>query len=637
MGLARVWFLLSLAFLALLLGSAATSVAPSDPIAEIAAAQAADREGRYLKAKVEAALAAHRQAAEAVAGDPRLSKVFALTDVPPEALRSFMDGALKAVMADQPRYRAALVGPGAVILASTLQGDAGAAAGHGAVAQALKGEAASGRLAGDEWLAAAPVRSGDGAIIAALALVADGPVALITAAHEKDQFDSALLIFEGEQVAGGVGPEPVRAAMSAPALTPPAATDPVALEISGARYATRRFELVDSVAFALAWPQPVTEAPGVTLGGLMSQISFDGPLTLTALGIAVALWILGFALGFVPQRAGVQRLKSALSDVAESPAVVDVGAPRMPGWIRPVATAAQEALDAVRGRAQAPEGAIESAGSPAVDTQALEDERRKTAALKEEIRTLESTVSSLRSELSAARKTAAKAIHARDMDDSSMAMEVALETGVNMQAIRPEAPDLMKRDIVLPAAEEDAIDEAESTADKEIDPELRDASIPGAPLPPELLSEGVAQSLRGAKSPQVPLPEPPPSHEPLFGSISHVPEDPEDEAERTAQGPGGRALINAPTDHTAIGPPPEMPESRPDEGHFRTTYDEFLETRRACGESTHLTYEKFRRKLMATRNQLFERFECEDVRFKVYVKSGKASLKATPVFNKRAG
>ncbi len=61
-------------------------------------------------------------------------------------------------------------------------------------------------------------------------------------------------------------------------------------------------------------------------------------------------------------------------------------------------------------------------------------------------------------------------------------------------------------------------------------------------------------------------------------------------------------------------------------------YREFVEARRLCGESPEgVSYDRFREKLRRNRDQLREKHGCRTVRFQVYVKDGKAALKAIPV------
>ncbi|HSA23451.1 MAG TPA: MXAN_5187 C-terminal domain-containing protein, partial [Myxococcota bacterium] len=69
-----------------------------------------------------------------------------------------------------------------------------------------------------------------------------------------------------------------------------------------------------------------------------------------------------------------------------------------------------------------------------------------------------------------------------------------------------------------------------------------------------------------------------------------------------------------------------------EDAHFKETFELFLQTKKQCGEPTAgLTYEKFAEKLKANTAELKSRYRCASVRFQVYVKNGKAALKATPV------
>jgi len=73
--------------------------------------------------------------------------------------------------------------------------------------------------------------------------------------------------------------------------------------------------------------------------------------------------------------------------------------------------------------------------------------------------------------------------------------------------------------------------------------------------------------------------------------------------------------------------------SRDDERHFREVFTQYVAIRQQCGESTEeLTYDKFAVTLRKNREQIImSRPDAKDVRFTVYVKAGKASLKASPV------
>lgn len=79
-------------------------------------------------------------------------------------------------------------------------------------------------------------------------------------------------------------------------------------------------------------------------------------------------------------------------------------------------------------------------------------------------------------------------------------------------------------------------------------------------------------------------------------------------------------------------PPPSGIQLSSDDAHFQQVYREFVSTREKCGEAADgLTYEKFAAKLRKNQEQLVAKYACRTVRFQVYVKEGKAALKATPV------
>jgi hypothetical protein len=66
--------------------------------------------------------------------------------------------------------------------------------------------------------------------------------------------------------------------------------------------------------------------------------------------------------------------------------------------------------------------------------------------------------------------------------------------------------------------------------------------------------------------------------------------------------------------------------------HWREVYESFLETRRRCNEPVeNLTFEKFSVTLQRHKDALVSRTQCKGVRFTVYEKEGKATLKASPV------
>jgi len=74
------------------------------------------------------------------------------------------------------------------------------------------------------------------------------------------------------------------------------------------------------------------------------------------------------------------------------------------------------------------------------------------------------------------------------------------------------------------------------------------------------------------------------------------------------------------------------PGEEGEETHFRDVFDQFVATQKECGAPTSgLTFDKFVRKLHSARSQVMKRHNASAVRFTVYVKDGRAALKASPV------
>ncbi len=113
----------------------------------------------------------------------------------------------------------------------------------------------------------------------------------------------------------------------------------------------------------------------------------------------------------------------------------------------------------------------------------------------------------------------------------------------------------------------------------------------------------------GRPAPPLPAPEPPPSEEDDEATmVGHVPPE---------------VLAQATGEHRT---PSE------DAKEWVAVYEDFIRTKKQCGEPVEgLTYEKFSHTLKKNRDALVQRHGCKHVKFSVYVKEGRASLKATPV------
>lgn len=139
---------------------------------------------------------------------------------------------------------------------------------------------------------------------------------------------------------------------------------------------------------------------------------------------------------------------------------------------------------------------------------------------------------------------------------------------------------------------------------------------PGAPAPGSH-SATVAASPGGMKMQAPTAPAPFPSSP----GVTAAPKGEEDEQTMVAQ--PSADLIAA----TGQGPAVADPAAE-----WHQVYEEFLRTKRECGEPTDgLTFEKFQQTLKKNRDALMQRHGCKRVKFSVYVKEGRASLKATPV------
>lgn len=89
--------------------------------------------------------------------------------------------------------------------------------------------------------------------------------------------------------------------------------------------------------------------------------------------------------------------------------------------------------------------------------------------------------------------------------------------------------------------------------------------------------------------------------------------------------------------------PPAVPGSMPaaqagngagvdEDAHWHEVYEQYVATRQECGEAVEaMTFEKFEVTLRKTRDQILAKPDVASVRFSVYVKEGKAALRAQPV------
>jgi hypothetical protein len=69
-----------------------------------------------------------------------------------------------------------------------------------------------------------------------------------------------------------------------------------------------------------------------------------------------------------------------------------------------------------------------------------------------------------------------------------------------------------------------------------------------------------------------------------------------------------------------------------EEEEWHQVFQEFVATKQRCGETIEgFTYEKFEQTLRKNREALVKRHAARHVKFTVYVRDGKAALKANPI------
>lgn len=124
---------------------------------------------------------------------------------------------------------------------------------------------------------------------------------------------------------------------------------------------------------------------------------------------------------------------------------------------------------------------------------------------------------------------------------------------------------------------------------------------PKAPSPPSQSSAGLSPVAA-----PMPAPMPAPATAPKVASAAAVEDDDED---------GATVVVD-----------------NSEDAHFHEVFQEYVRVRQECGESTsELTFERFIVTLRKNRDQILaQRPEARGVRFQVYVKAGKAALKASP-------
>ncbi len=148
-------------------------------------------------------------------------------------------------------------------------------------------------------------------------------------------------------------------------------------------------------------------------------------------------------------------------------------------------------------------------------------------------------------------------------------------------------------------------------------------SAPPAPSPSPASAGGSGQYPRPpVPEKRVPGPPPKPSRSGIMPAPPPRPSADAAVAEEEA------AAVNAP-----VAPASQPPPRPTDElAEWKLVYEEFLKVKKQCGEPTEsLTFDKFKGTLERNKAALVARHNCSAVKVTVYVKDGKAALRASPV------
>lgn len=162
-----------------------------------------------------------------------------------------------------------------------------------------------------------------------------------------------------------------------------------------------------------------------------------------------------------------------------------------------------------------------------------------------------------------------------------------------------------------PAASKPAFYAPPAAAEKPAPAPVAPVAAPAAPAP-----AAVPPAPQAPQAPvATPTPEPPKSQ-----GISMPPDDFDDDE-------GATTVAQIPAELLST----LLQDAEDEAQHFRATFAEYVRVREQCGESTAgLSYEKFESTLRKTKDQIIQRHGGTRVHFTVYVKEGKAALKAAP-------
>jgi hypothetical protein len=161
-------------------------------------------------------------------------------------------------------------------------------------------------------------------------------------------------------------------------------------------------------------------------------------------------------------------------------------------------------------------------------------------------------------------------------------------------------------------------------------PQMSAFSLPGAGAPPPEPSRPAPRVPEARPSAPRPAPEPPKAE-------AHKPPPPPRRAPAAVEELEPDSIEPMAEPAVATGTPSPVrandgPQGDDELVEWRRVYEEFVALKTQCGEPTaSLTFDKFKGTLQRNKDALVARHGCSRVKFTVYVKEGKAALKASPV------
>ncbi len=674
---ARLWYLLTLVGGAVLLAGALTLPAFRDADVAEARAQSAALEAELIGQRISAQVADQGRAAQVIAANLKLASALdALAEELPEHVRAAqIDSAMKSMSDGNPGIGIVLVGPDQKVMATTLADErlAETVAADAAAKQALTGKSATTRVSG-RFVVAAPVAGAD-ATRAAVLLTAPAPHVVAVTSH-ADRDGPTRLVVRGPAGVFSKLAEADRKRLieAATPVDKPAG----AVTLGGAAYHARIFKASQGLELLVAWRADPPTTLGLVggIGSVWTRGTAPADAIPLVLGAAILLWLIGVAIGLMSVGRGVRRLVREVEEVASGSSLAPVDASALPGWLRTVAPVVNDAAEGAQ-RLAKPKQA-EPTAKPVAKKPATKKPAAKTPApaAKEEAQTTPVPEAAAapkkkrRKRKKPAAAGAAEPVAAPPSDEptkgekepppkiaASPSIPVPLtpapapiSEGTQPKArpglLAPKAidaaPEKGEGESALTSVQRDtgAPPAVDSDDDDDASPSIFDMSLPSLDEDDEPEPEDQTDS--DIRLPGEPRAKPKPA---TGGSLLAALRDQsalEPEKQRIpGQKPGDSTVVRPVTmdllaasresETTAVGPPPERPNDAL-ERYYREVFDELVATKAACGESVEtVDFKRFRAKLRRTRKALMERFKCQDVRFRVYVKDGKAALKAAPV------